>query len=521
MTKLNVDIRNLVYKLCERREVPLLVTDIISGYLVHRDLFNINAVSRSLHAQTNAIIYQDVVCDLDGSERSVRRASLLFRTLLTSETAARAVQTLSLAGDPLQKWRGELIRAANTEGTEIHLRGKVPPAIPADLTGFTQKEFVLYGKVAALCMASVCPPSSEIFVGTLYLQLLRFKLHVQDLSVSSDYFRYPDFRDALEEMALDSSIGKLQSCSLCLDLIRAYSRYPNVVEDWNGALLALFTIPVIQSIAAVVSLRPEAVRQLQPGGLSITRLDLHHYIDLASDLSSLLAATPRLRFLKYHARTDYNWLNSSRRGDPILEHSIGLEPLYDALHHVRDSLRELHVSQDVDEDSFYYSPGFGGGYEDLFGRRADLSDLEVLQTLTIPYVALLGYPQQGYAYDWDTILPSSLRCIILNDNLEEVDQDEHWTDETMMPVISQLVKWLSATERGNRFAEFGLRLAKLRTDFNEPVRQELARTCEERGVWCSIEKAHKDYQRSPPRAWFPRGRGRGNLTRGRGRGRGT
>jgi hypothetical protein len=514
MSKLDVDIRNLVYKLCEGREVPLLVTDIISGYLAHQDLFTINTLSRSLHAQTNAIIYRKIAIDLDGSKQSVRKASLLFRTLLTSETAAGAVRTLSLTGKPLEEWRKELRWKANGASVEGPLRGRTPPAILADLTGFCQRGFQLYGKMATLCLASVCPPSREIFIGTLYLQLLRSKLHVQDFSISSDYFRFPDFHDALQEMALDSTIGKLRSCSLCLDLLQPGYHYPSVVQDWDCAFFSLLTLSDIQSFAAVVSLTPQAVRRLRPGGSSITRLDLIHYQALPSDLNSLLAATPHLTCLKYHATTDYAWLGVPGIG-------IGLEPLYDALHHVQDSLRELHLSQDVDEDSIHYSPGFGGGYEPLFRRTAELSSLERLQTLTIPYTALLGCARKDYVCDWDKILPSSLRCVLLNDNLDEIYQSENWTDETLMPVISRLVEWLSAAERGNHTAEFGLHLARLDTDFNEPVRQELSRMCEERGVRCSIEKAHADRPKPPPRVWLPRGGGRRNMSRGPGRGGGT
>lgn len=102
MSTLKVDVRDLVHRLCEGREVPLLVTDIIAGYLTHQDLFNVNTLSRSLSAQANAIIYREAVVNLNGTERSVKKASLLFRTLLMSETAARAVRKLSLAGDALQ-----------------------------------------------------------------------------------------------------------------------------------------------------------------------------------------------------------------------------------------------------------------------------------------------------------------------------------------------------------------------------------------------------------------------------------
>jgi hypothetical protein len=104
MSALKMDVRDLVYKLCEGREVPLLVTDIIAEYLVHRDLFNINTLSRSLNAQANTIIYREIIIDLDGTDQSVKKASLLFRTLLTSETATPGCP------HPLSGWRtpGEL-----------------------------------------------------------------------------------------------------------------------------------------------------------------------------------------------------------------------------------------------------------------------------------------------------------------------------------------------------------------------------------------------------------------------------
>ena len=520
MPKLNVDVRNLVYKLCEGREVPLLVTDIISGYLDHRDFFNITALSRGLNAQANAIIYRNVIVDLDGSKQSVRKASLLFRTLLTSETAAGAVRTLSLTGNPLEEWRKELRWKANGESVEGPLRGRMPPAILANLTGFSQREFQLYGKVATLCLASMCPPSREIFIGTLYLQLLRSELHVQDLSISSDYFRFPDFHDALQEMTLNSTIGELRSCSLCLDLLQPGYHYPSVVHDWDYALLSLFTVPDLQSITAFVCLRPEAVRQLQPGGSLITRLDLHHYQDQIFDLGSLLAATTHLTYLAYHAATDRGWLPSSWQNETS-KREFCFEPLYKALDHVSDTLEELHLSQDFHEDSCHYQPGWGGGYEPAYLQKVDLSRLKRLHTLTIPYIPLVGWTHESHVYDWDKTLPSSLRRIILTDELTEIDSLDEWTDEELMPVFSGLVEWLSTTERGAATAEYILRLTNLHFEFNERVRQDLTQICEERGVRCSIYKTHADREKSPRRAWFPRGGWRGNSTGGHGRGRGT
>lgn len=520
MSKLNTDMRNLVYKLCEGREVPLLVTDMIAELLVRRDLFVINTLSRVLNAQANAIIYREVVVNLDNSEKSVKHFSLVFRTLLTSKTAARAVNTLSLAGDPLQDWRARLQDEARGESIERPLRGRSPPAVHADLTTFTREEIEFYGHVTAFSSTSGNPRANVVFIWAVWLYIFRLMPNVEDLSISSDYFRFPGFREILQDVARNGSIKKLRSCSLCSDLLHGSKRHPNVVQDWDSALFSLFAAPDIQSITVVASLRAETVRQLRLGTTSITRLDLHHYQCHEVDLSSLLAATPRLKYLKYHARSDYEWLGSPRRDKPLPGHRIGLEPLYDALHRVSDSLQELHISQDVDYDSYHWSEGFGVGYEPLYCSTADLSGLKRLQALTLPYMALLGGKRESCVFDWNEMLPSSLRRIVFNDNLEENYQPDPWTDEELMPVFLTLVELLSAAERGNENAEFGLHLTCLDTDFNEPVRQELMRMCEGRGVLCSIEKKYADRQRTP-RAWSPRGRGGGHVTRGRGRGRGA
>lgn len=499
MPILEVDMRNLVYKLCEGRQVPLLVTDAVAELLAHRDLFNINALSRALHAQANAIIYRDVVVDLDGSEESIKKASLLFRTLLTSKTAARAVNSLSLAGDPLQDWRARIRHEASDENIERPLRGRTPPTMRVDLAIFTKEEIEFYSHVTAQSSTSARPCTDVVSVWAVWLYIFRLMPNIHDLSVSSDYFRFPGFRSILQGMIRNSSIAKLRSCSLCLDLLSHNVRHPLVVEDWDSALLSLFEVPDIQSITLVAGLRAEAVSQLRLGTTSITRLDLHHYQTRKMDLSSLLAATPGLKYLKYHAKSDYAWLGASHSCGckPTQGHPIGLEPLYDALHHVSDSLEELHVSQDVDEDSYHWSPGFGGGYERLYGSTADVFSLKRLQALSIPYIALLGHNRESYTIDWNTLLPSSLRRIVFNDDLNENYEPDLWTDDDLMPVFSTLVQWLSAAEKGNQIAQFGLRLVHLDTDFNKPVRQELTRMCEERGVRCSIEKLHKDRRRLP------------------------
>ncbi|KAF2756148.1 hypothetical protein EJ05DRAFT_487947 [Pseudovirgaria hyperparasitica] len=514
------DIRGLVHKLCEQRGLPLLVTDLIAGCLDYRDLLKINILSRALNVHANEIIYRDIAIDLYGAERSDERAALLLRSLLTRGTAANAVRTLSLAGDPLLHWRNTLSPVGGHESVEAPLRGKTPPDILANLSDFTQEEIGLYDNVATFSSASRTLPQAQVSIWTLCLHILRLTPSIQDSNISSDYFRVPEVRDTLQKMAREGFFQKLQRCNLCLDLLYGERRHASVVEDWDNALLFPFMAPAIKSVAAVMSLRPDAVRHLRPGGSSVTRLVLYHYQIGDSDMIALLAATPGLQYLEYHAVTDYAWLTSSRR-QAISEHAVGLDPLYDGLCHVAHSLKELHTSHDIQEDSIHFQRGYAAGHEPPFRLRKELSSLAQLHTLTIPYATLLGWTRKDYDWDWNEILPSSLRHIILNDNLSDNCLVDGWKDESLMPVITKLLEWLSALHGEDETAEFGLHLFQLDSDFNEPVQQELSRTCQGLGVPCSIQKIHPDRNRPAPRPQLAGGRGTGNVGRGRGRGRGV
>lgn len=148
---------------------------------------------------------------------------------------------------------------------------------------------------------------------------------IHDLSVSSDYFRFPGFRSVLQGMIRNSSITKLRSCNLCLDLLSHNGRHLIVVEVWDSVPLSLLEVPDIQSITVVPNLRAEAISQLRLSTTSITRLDLHHCQTRDMDLSFLLAATPHLKYLKYHARSDHTCLSPTRGFKPIPGHVVGLE----------------------------------------------------------------------------------------------------------------------------------------------------------------------------------------------------
>lgn len=533
------DLRGLVHMLCQQREVPLLVTDLVADYLDYQDLFKFITISRGLMALAYPSIYRNITVDLDGSYERTRKATSLFRTLLTSESAMQAVRIISLAGEPLRIWRHN---SEDNDSAESPIRHLCPPEIMADLTTFSQQETKLYDEAAA--KTKMRSFASDLPVWALYLQLLCSAPHVQELSVASDYFRSPGFRDALLDMAGQGSLQQVQSCSMCLDLPRVepVGERPHTiaVQGWDRALLSpLVAMPNLQSLAFVASLKTEAVQQLRPGASMITRLDLRHYQLQEDDLDSFLAATTNLTYLKYHAQSDYVWASRLIRhhGQPGPNpdgDGCGLEPLFDALHHL-SKLQELHISHDFDEDTIHFVNAQPAEFEPVFRQKYQLSKLKQLHTLTIPYASLLGWTYKDCTWDWDQVLPPSLLHFTLTDDLQHCVDVDGWADEYLVPIFTDLVKRIS--QRSERAASFTLHLAKISEDFNKPVREELGRICEAHGVRCTIKKKWADRDK---RQWFvPLGDGRytrgsaryirggfgrggyGREGRGRGRGRGS
>ena len=507
--------RGLMYKLCEQRGMPLLVTDLIAGYLDRRDVLKLNTLSREISADANAMIYQKLLVELDGSKACMRKATLLLRTLLTNRRAAEAVCSLSLAGDPLLAWRqDEYRRMEIKEFQEDQLRGKTPPEIPADLTLFTARELGLYNEQVEIMSKSTWLPISQLCLWTLCLHILRLTPRVQSLSITSDYFRYPRLRRILEDTLEAGALPQLKSSRLCLDLLQGHHKHVDAVQDWDAALLTPFLVPSVDNITAVLALRPQVVLGLGLGYSSITRLTLHHYQTGESDFSALLAHTPQLRYLEYHVITEYGWLTSSRRNAASPREVVGLEPLFDALHHVADSLCELHTSHKYDEDSVHFTQANPEEHQPPFKQRRELLSTWQLHTLTIPYVTLLGWTRTAHEHQWKHILPCSLRRLTLTDQLSEHLAYDSWTDETLVPIFKGLVDWLSDVVSAKGDGEFGLRLKHATYDLDKAVRQDLVRRCNERGIRCSIEKVRQD-RPLPSRLPTFRGRGRGGLTRGR------
>ena len=130
----------LVFSLCEQRRLPVLVTDLIVSYLDGLDLFVISTLSRNVNKSANALIYHNLVINLDVVEHSDfgKKAMLLLRTLLTSKTASSAVRSISLSRKPLLQWRRDAPRTDLT--TEDSFKRHALPESLIDMSAFTPKD---------------------------------------------------------------------------------------------------------------------------------------------------------------------------------------------------------------------------------------------------------------------------------------------------------------------------------------------------------------------------------------------
>jgi hypothetical protein len=113
-----------------------------------------------------------------------------------------------------------------------------------------------------------------------------------------------EFRDCLIGNTEAGSFPRLKRSNFCTNVMYGsrWNPHINVVRYWNGILLAPVSIPGIMTINTVMALQPESVRRLRR--TTLTRLTLQHCQIDEFNLDGLLAATPRLLYLEYHASVE-------------------------------------------------------------------------------------------------------------------------------------------------------------------------------------------------------------------------
>jgi hypothetical protein len=124
--------------------------------------------------------------------------------------------------------------------------------------------------------------------------------------------------------------------------------------------------------------------------------------------------------------------------------NLGLDALFNSLHHLSDKLTELVTSQKFDADDYGFERGENAGRTPPFQQHHDLSSMISLRTLVVPYASLLRWlPQNHEMFDWGMILPTSIRHVTFTDDLYENFMPNGWDDNILIPVFDDLASSLA------------------------------------------------------------------------------
>nr|OQO23200.1 hypothetical protein B0A51_06266 [Rachicladosporium sp. CCFEE 5018] len=275
--------------------------------------------------------------------------------------------------------------------------------------------------------------------------------------------------------------------------------YINFAQGWDPALLMPFVAPKIESVSVVMTLALGSIGHFPVS--SLTRLVLHHYQYRDCEVSSLLAATPKLRYLEYHALVEHGFSWGPRR-------DLGLEIVYGALHNISDTLEELVATQIyVSNDNC-----FEGGYEDWHPQPdlhvENLTSMKCLRSLSLPYMSLLGRTsREASNWEWHKVLPSSLRSLTLTSHLSEneCNYEPSWEneDEDLMATFMTLLDWMAVDETRGQQSAFALIFDGLCDQHfpNRQQQQELDLLCKERHIQFSLTKL--PWGKYPGQRWPP------------------
>lgn len=377
----------LVATLCHGFGVHTEITNMISKLISPNDIRKLGCVSRQLHDWAESITYREITLDFTDCARTGARAVLLLRTLLASDSAGGNIERLSLSGDPLADWRRGLF--GHNESVEHAVKLTDVRRVLVPLQSFTSDEFSRFSGNLELLGIRDTLSDQDLSLPGLCCGIIQCASSLQDLQVSSDYFRFREFRDGLRSIARLGHLDGLRTADLCTDIMRGF-RHMIAIEEWDEILLQVFSASQVQQLKTLTAMHPGRLDLSPMSALTCLVLDHHQCHDY--DLKALFMATPALRHLEYTAWIDYNSLPSFIYGrrPPELHHrvpegSLGLDRLFESLELVRVSLCTLITSVWITEDSPHFQEEYGSGFEPRFDISKGLAHLDALETLMIPY----------------------------------------------------------------------------------------------------------------------------------------
>lgn len=473
------------------------ILDIILAYLSVSDLASLSLVCKRLNEQSTPFLYRSIVLTWDAHNTiaSTRPLQLLLRTLIEAPSLEKHVLKLDLRSNGYREYShkaalSKLEVDVDTTVAQSSCKAILSLDPPEPETWKTGLEAGSIHAMVALLLTltrslrrldmSFDLIAGSSFLSTLTTQSLRGELlpQLEHIALGTDVCKDGD--DFHYRMSVDIRqfhpflcLPRLKSANLQLPNNRELPERtnPQIVDHWKGVTFWTWITD----------------NALRLKNLTILRLQYTRASPLM--LKQILSATPSLELLEY----DY-WCSDSFA-------TLNRRVLGEAILQVRNTLRHLTVAltpckTDMSGELEYFGDRWVEGSLETVTRT-----FQKLESLEIAPVVLLGYSLDD-ALDLSEVLPSSLRCFCLRDDLLDYSEWE-WTEQETANLVSRYLTgegWKLVTPR---LTEVNLHLCESSEceQWNRDACKRFSDIVEAQGLVCHIARDHLDCQREHEHVW--------------------
>ncbi len=441
-------------------DLPSEIVDMILLF-GRKDLLALMRVCKSIHELSESLLYEEILMTWDGCVQPSSSIGLLLRTVLERPKVALLIKHV--------RFRNSLKPASKPANYQLSqsLLGHVQNLIHLDRfpSPDTWIREMQKGSVPA--------------VVAFLLSRLR-KLETLELGVRFQSVRLGDvFRHVLSYSGQSTSISTFRN-------LKQVKLNPEACSPRAGILavdnfISLFRLPVMQSLS-FLALDTYGFDHPEVCNSILKNLEIHHSQIKEETLERLLAAVPNLKSLSCGLWCD---------PEPFDDRSpfFDCEALGRALKQTR-LIEHLAISIKFFTSSALEVDG-GGAYEkgEHWGVRGcvgSLTDLAHLKSLEIPTVVLLGWIASTSAPQLADVLPSSLRQLLLRNDLNFFYKYE-WNQQACLARLSEYLSEVKTHAASLDVITVRLKDCAPEDRWDEDAKRELELLCAGAKISCSFD----------------------------------
>ncbi len=445
-----------------------LPVEMVQSTLFHtrrKDLLTLLYVCKSLRRLTLPLLYQEIRWTSDTSSGRNPPILLLLRSILERPKLASYVEHIEFQGSkPPSVWTNEDHPDLTADELKLAIDVICTSQLPSEKLWIQELE----------------NGNADAFVALLLLQLS----NLQSFARGFDFQRDSKFVGTMLKhtlfssppAAVLSSFRVLQRIEYSADMDITVHDVPSFTVDFDQ-IVPLFYLPSIQSINMVMP-DPDVFTwpSARPCTSTLTMLVLRFSHVKEEALEQLLSVTPSLRTLRYDFDCDVEPPNDKSC------HFDGAK-LSCALEHVKATIEDLAISV-----HFYSIVAIevenGSEYWGIRGNLDSLRHFQILQSLEVPLIVLLGWSSSSKVRLAD-VLPQQIRQLCIKDDMADFCNYE-WTVRAGLDRIHDYLEDWRSHAPNLECVTLTLRASGVR--WGEKPQRELRTMCERAGVACDIIK---------------------------------